>query len=105
MGWGTARRPPWRREEAVRVFHDQRSSEPAEIVEAIHRAIRSTRGAALAIARIDLARGQVRYAGVGNISGVIVDTTTGETTSMVSHNGTVGHAIRKIQSFDYTWCA
>ena len=89
-------------EEAVRAFHNHRSSEPADIIETIHRAIRATRGAALAIARIDLARGCVRYAGVGNISGLILDTTTGETQSMVSHNGTVGHTIRKIQSFDYS---
>jgi anti-sigma regulatory factor (Ser/Thr protein kinase) len=90
-------------EEAVRAFHGQRSSQPAEILEAIHRAIRSTRGAALAIARIDLARGQLRYAGVGNISSLILDTKTGETANMVSLNGTVGHTIRKIQSFDYSW--
>ena len=48
-------------------------------------------------------RGEVRYAGVGNISGVILDTATGETTSMVSQNGTVGYAIRKIQTYDYPW--
>ena len=91
-------------EEAVLAFHHHRSSEPTEIVDTIHRAIRATRGAALAIARVDLARGHVRYAGVGNISGLILDTTTGENKSMVSLNGIVGHAIRKIQSFDYT-CA
>jgi anti-sigma regulatory factor (Ser/Thr protein kinase) len=90
-------------EEAVRIFQGQHSSEPAEILEGIHRAIRGTRGAALAIARIDLVQGQVRYAGVGNISSLILDTTAGETRSMVSLNGTVGHAIRKIQSFDYSW--
>jgi anti-sigma regulatory factor (Ser/Thr protein kinase) len=88
-------------EEAVCAFHGQRSSQPEEILAAIHRAIRGTRGAALAIARIDLAKGQLRYAGVGNISSLILDTKTGDTTSMVSLNGTVGHAIRKIQSFDY----
>jgi anti-sigma regulatory factor (Ser/Thr protein kinase) len=90
-------------QEAVRIFQVHRSQEPAEIVESTHRAIRSTRGAALAIARLDLAKGELRYAGVGNICGVVLDRRTGETTSMVSHNGTVGYAIRKIQSYDYTW--
>jgi serine phosphatase RsbU (regulator of sigma subunit) len=89
--------------EAVRIFQGHHSSEPAEILEAIHRGIRGTRGAALAIARIDLLQGQVRYAGVGNISSLVLDTTTGDTRSMVSLNGTVGHVIRKIQSFDYSW--
>jgi hypothetical protein len=43
----------------------------------------------------------VRYAGVGNISAVIV---TGEgTRSLVSHNGTVGHQMRKAQEFVYPW--
>ena len=90
-------------EEAVGVFQGHRSQEPVEIVESIHRAIRGTRGAALAIVRIDLSKGEVRYAGVGNICGGVVNTTTGESTSMVSHNGTVGYAIRKIQSYDYPW--
>jgi anti-sigma regulatory factor (Ser/Thr protein kinase) len=90
-------------EEAVRVFQGCRSSEPAEILDLTHRAIRGTRGAALAIARLDLVGGEVRYAGVGNISGVILDRKNGKTTSMVSQAGTVGHVIRKIQSFNYAW--
>jgi anti-sigma regulatory factor (Ser/Thr protein kinase) len=89
--------------EAVRIFQEHRSSEPVEIIESTHRAIRATRGAALAIVRLDLANGEVRYAGVGNICGGVLDTKTGESTSMVSHNGTVGFAIRKIQSYDYPW--
>jgi anti-sigma regulatory factor (Ser/Thr protein kinase) len=89
--------------EAVRVFRGHRSREPADIVESAHLALRATRGAALAITRIDLVKGEVRYAGVGNISGMILDTTTGESVSMVSQNGTVGYTIRKIQSFDYMW--
>ena len=60
-------------------------------------------GAAVAIARLDRVAREVRYAGVGNISGVILDTRTGATTSMVSQNGTVGYAIRKIQVFQYPW--
>jgi anti-sigma regulatory factor (Ser/Thr protein kinase) len=90
-------------EGAVGAFLGLRSFEPAEILESIHRSIRGTRGAALAIVRIDPAGGHVRCAGVGNISSLILDTTTGETKSMVSLNGTVGHSIRKVQSFDYPW--
>jgi anti-sigma regulatory factor (Ser/Thr protein kinase) len=90
-------------DEAVRVFRAHQSREPADVIESTHHALRSTRGAALSIARIDLARGQVRYAGVGNISGVVINTTTSESVSMVSQNGTVGYTIRKIQTFDYHW--
>jgi anti-sigma regulatory factor (Ser/Thr protein kinase) len=88
---------------AVGVFLAQSDREPVEFIEAAHLALRSTRGAALAIARIDLVLGRLRYAGVGNISGVIVEAGHGRTTSMISHNGTVGHVVRKIQAFDYPW--
>ncbi|HEX3450770.1 MAG TPA: ATP-binding SpoIIE family protein phosphatase [Isosphaeraceae bacterium] len=89
--------------EAVRVFRGHRAQEPNQIVESAHLALRGTRGAALAIARLDPVRREVRYAGVGNISGVILDTTTGTSTSMVSQNGTVGYTIRKIQTYEYPW--
>ena len=102
---GLGHGPPAARaaEESVGIFRDHRSQEPLDIVESTHLAIRGTRGAALAIARLDPVKGEVRYAGVGNISGVILDRTTGESTSMVSQNGTVGYAIRKIQSYNYPW--
>ena len=90
-------------EEAVRVFRSHRTQELDEILESTHAALRSTRGAALAIARVDRVLGEVRYAGVGNISGVIVNTRTGATTSMVSQNGTVGYTIRRIQVGHYSW--
>ena len=88
---------------ALGVFRSRSAGEPADLIEAAHGALRSTRGAALAIAKIDPALGRVQYAGVGNISGVIVDSRKGRTTSMISHNGTVGHIVRKIQVFDYAW--
>jgi hypothetical protein len=89
--------------EAVRVFRDHHAPEPAQIIESIHAALRSTRGAALAIARLDRLGRQVDYAGVGNISGVIRDRRTGARTSMVSQNGTVGYAFRKVQTYQYPW--
>jgi anti-sigma regulatory factor (Ser/Thr protein kinase) len=90
-------------EEAVRVFRGHRSDQPAEIVNTMHEALRATRGAAVAVARVDRAAGKVHYAGVGNISGVIINGQTGATTSMVSQNGTVGYTIRRVQTFDYAW--
>jgi anti-sigma regulatory factor (Ser/Thr protein kinase) len=89
--------------EAIAVFRASSTCEPVEMIAAAHAALRGTRGAALAIARLDPRRGQVRYAGVGNISGVILNRMGGRTTSMVSQNGTVGHAVRKVQAFDYPW--
>jgi Stage II sporulation protein E (SpoIIE) len=89
--------------EAVRIFGERASLGLVEIVQAAHAALRSTRGAALAVAELDLGRGEVRYAGVGNIAGSILGAGEDRSTSMVSHNGTVGHTIRKVQEFTYPW--
>ncbi len=87
--------------EAVRVFRENVHRSPKEIVEATHGALRSTRGAALAIAQIDGERQAIHYAGIGNISGTVVSGS--KSYSLVSHNGTVGHEVRKIQEFIYPW--
>jgi hypothetical protein len=88
---------------AVKVFRAHQSPEPAGIVESIHDALRSTRGAAVAIACLDFDGHKVHYAGVGNIGGVIRDRSTGARTSMVSQNGTVGYTVRNINTFQYPW--
>ncbi|MFE1744080.1 SpoIIE family protein phosphatase [Coleofasciculus sp. H7-2] len=87
--------------EAVRIFRDNVYKSPKEIIEAAHAALRSTRGAALAIAEVDFERLVVRFAGVGNIAGCVFSPEGSY--SMVSHNGTVGHEVRKIQEFVYQW--
>jgi hypothetical protein len=88
---------------AVRAFAERDSSEPADILRRAHAALRSTRGAAMAVARIDGGRGKVRFAGVGNIAGVILSPAEDRHTTMMSHNGTVGHTLRKVQEFAYPW--
>jgi anti-sigma regulatory factor (Ser/Thr protein kinase) len=88
---------------AIRVFGETASLGLTEIVQAAHSALRSTRGAALAIAQLDPEGGEVRFVGVGNIAGSILGPAEGRSTSMVSHNGTVGHTIRKIHEFTYPW--
>lgn len=87
--------------EAVRIFRAKAGFNLKIIMEMAHAALRSTRGAALAIAEIKPAEKSVRFVGIGNISGVIVTGTQSQ--SMVSYNGTVGHQIRKIQEFVYPW--
>ncbi|MHB1561695.1 MAG: ATP-binding protein [Isosphaeraceae bacterium] len=88
---------------AVGAFRSSASEEPREIIAAISEAIRGTRGAALAVARLDARLGKVRFAGVGNIVGAIVARITARSTSMVSMNGTAGHVVPRIQEFDYDW--
>ncbi|MDZ7966459.1 MAG: ATP-binding protein/SpoIIE family protein phosphatase [Nostoc sp. DedSLP03] len=90
-------------EAAVRMFQEHLHHSPGAIVELAHAALRSTRGAALAIAEIDFEQQSVRFAGIGNIAASIFSFT--EHHNLLSHNGTVGHEIRKIQEFSYPWYA
>jgi len=86
---------------AINVFHQNIQKSPKEIIELAHAALRSTRGAAMAVAEIDFAQQSVRFAGVGNIAGCILSPE--KSNNMVSYNGTVGHEVRKIQEFVYPW--
>lgn len=86
---------------AVSIFQENTNLSPKQIIELAHPALRSTRGAAMAIAEIDFEQQTLRFAGVGNISGVIVTET--DSRSMVSYNGTVGHQVFKLQEFTYPW--
>lgn len=88
---------------AVRAFDASPDLPPAALVGAIHDALRGSRGAAVAVARIDRARGVVTYAGVGNVTGVVVAAGVGR--HLVSGNGTAGHDVHRISEFSYPWGA
>jgi anti-sigma regulatory factor (Ser/Thr protein kinase) len=76
--------------------------EPVEAaVETCHLALRSTRGAALAVTEVDVEAGVVRFAGVGNIAGAVWNGNQSHHT--VSHNGTAGHGAIRIREFSYPW--
>jgi len=87
--------------EAVRLFRGQSSRPIAELLESLHNGLKATRGAAIAIARLDDRNPRVQYGGIGNIAGVIVAPQS--VRRMVSLNGTAGHNARKILAFDYAW--
>jgi anti-sigma regulatory factor (Ser/Thr protein kinase) len=84
---------------AVEAFEQHLDEAPEGLLKAIHAALRPTRGAAAAVAEIGADRQTVRFAGVGNIAGAII-TGAGER-HMVSHNGILGHDVRKFQEFAY----
>jgi hypothetical protein len=87
--------------EAVRVIRERPDASPAVLVEAVHGALRSTRGAAIAIAEVRPAQGTLAFAGVGNVSAAIHGRSGPR--NLASHNGTVGHVMRKVQQFEYEW--
>jgi anti-sigma regulatory factor (Ser/Thr protein kinase) len=88
---------------ALKTFRQQIDRPPGEIITQMHAAIRSTRGAAAAVAEIDRTTNALTFAGVGNISAMIVS--EGRAQRLVSHNGIVGHEMRKVQQFKYEWSA
>jgi hypothetical protein len=88
-------------DEAVRIFTAHSSDPPAEIITRIHDALKKARGAAAAIAEIRPLAGTLIYAGVGNIAGSILSNTLSR--SLVSHNGTLGHVMARVQEFKAEW--
>jgi anti-sigma regulatory factor (Ser/Thr protein kinase) len=87
--------------EAIRVFREARGTDPAEIIHSLHAALRPTRGGAAIVAVIDHANRVLRFAGIGNIAGVII--AMGRRQGLVSLSGTLGHSVRKVQTFEYAW--
>lgn len=88
-------------EAAVQAFADAREAPCEMIVAALHRALAPTRGAAVAVARIDRTARVVRFAGVGNIGAVLIRPS--DARHMVSHNGTAGHVAPRIREFVYEY--
>src|SRR5512143_2524066 len=86
---------------AAQVLHEHPALAPAALIEVTHAALRSTRGAALAVAELNPVQQVVRFAGVGNIAGVLFN--AGSRRHLASHNGTVGHTLRKVQEFPVPW--
>ncbi len=87
---------------AVQVLGEHPELAPGELLGYAQGALRSTRGAAVAVARIDPALGKVTFAGIGNVAAQIC---AGSKTCqhLVSVNGTVGQQSHPIREFSYPW--
>ena len=82
---------------ALGVLAKRTDLEPAALIETCHQALASTRGAALGITRLQWTEERGSFAGVGNIACRVEDDHARR--QIASHNGTVGHVVRKIQEF------
>ncbi|MES2534980.1 MAG: ATP-binding SpoIIE family protein phosphatase [Pseudomonadota bacterium] len=86
---------------AVRTLQQRPLLQAAPLLEAMHLALRPTRGAAAAVATLDAPASRVTFAGIGNIAASVVD---GESRKqLISHNGIVGNNLRKMQEFEFAW--
>jgi anti-sigma regulatory factor (Ser/Thr protein kinase) len=88
---------------AVAAFRRAKFEPPARRLEAIHAAMRATRGGAAGIADIDLGARRVRFAGVGNVGALVLN--DDRPRFLMSHNGTLGHTVRKIVDVEVPWPA
>jgi anti-sigma regulatory factor (Ser/Thr protein kinase) len=82
---------------AIQALQKRPAALPSEVLHTAHEPLRITRGAAMSVARIDYSGGDVRFAGIGNVAAVVFDGTARR--ALVSHNGIVGHNMRKVQEF------
>jgi anti-sigma regulatory factor (Ser/Thr protein kinase) len=90
--------------EAVRMLRVHPALTAIGLVERVHQALRSSRGAAVAVAKIDRWREKITFCGVGNISGQIYAGSAARQ-HLVSVNGTAGHQTQRIREFSYPWPA
>ena len=85
--------------EAIELFRADDLSDLGRLMSRLDEGLRPTRGAAAAASLVDRASGTIRYAGVGNIAGTIVDGAASR--SLVSHNGTLGRGPVRAREFSY----
>lgn len=90
-------------ESAVQAFLRITDASCEEAIRVVHHALGPTRGAAVAAAQIDTRARTVRYVGVGNIGGVLIQPSGAR--HMVSHNGTAGHVAPRIREFTYDYAS
>ncbi|RYY74905.1 MAG: serine/threonine protein kinase [Gammaproteobacteria bacterium] len=86
---------------AVTAIATNPGKSPAALMDCAHKALYGTRGAAVAISKINEARSELKFAGVGNIA-VSVFISAGRK-HLLSHNGIVGSNLRKLQEINQAW--
>ncbi|MEV4490934.1 SpoIIE family protein phosphatase [Micromonospora coxensis] len=91
-------------EAALGAFRSAPAVPPAAVVQHLHRSMSHTRGAALAVAELDPSAGLLRYAGIGNIAGVVLGPDGGRK-GLVSLPGIAGHQRPAIREYDYPFPA
>lgn len=82
---------------AAQLLVKQPGAQPLALMDALHRSLRGTRGAAVAVAELHFKNAQIDFVGIGNISACVIDGLSRK--QLVSHNGIVGHNMRKVQQF------
>jgi hypothetical protein len=86
---------------AVAAFR-QHHSQPVEVIAAqLHRALRPTRGAAIALVEVDSDAGRLRFCGMGNIAARLL--VAGRAHELISMYGIAGFQRQNYQTFTQAW--
>jgi anti-sigma regulatory factor (Ser/Thr protein kinase) len=97
-----ASRASWSTDDVADRLTNRNASSPIrDLLQELHRGLLSTRGAAVSIAEVDVSAHVVHFAGVGNVTGMLVGPTASK--SMVTHGGTVGAQLGTIRVSSYPW--
>lgn len=80
---------------AVECFTAMPLAAPRQLLDNMHAALRSTRGAAVALAQLELGEQSLEYSGAGNICGRLLSGV--EDRTLATQHGTVGLAMRHVQ--------
>ncbi|MFD8733600.1 SpoIIE family protein phosphatase [Streptomyces sp. NPDC059618] len=83
---------------ATHAFRTGTARTPEQAIEQIHRALRGTRGAAVAVARLE-PDGRLLFCGVGNITAALVTRTSRST--LLSHPGITGHQMHQLRTYEH----
>ena len=86
---------------AVQVFRSVAFDAPASAIEKIHQRLRSTRGAAVAVAQLDVGSDAIFFCGAGNIAGRLFNGV--EDRTLLSQHGTAGLRVPSPQTQRYDW--
>lgn len=74
---------------------------PRRTLERAHEALRDTRGAAIAVAVVDLVSSTLRFAGVGNVSAAIIGPDGRR--NLLSSGGIVGRSMAGVREHEHEW--
>lgn len=80
---------------ALQAIASSATVDPAELLERSHAATRGTRGAAVSVYVLDFAREQLRYSGVGNVEGRLVQPVKSERT--ITYRGIIGATLPRLR--------
>lgn len=90
-------------DQAIATFRDRDDLHPGQLIQALNPILKQTRGAAIAVAELDLETDILTFTGIGNIGAYVFNGT--KSRGMVSMNGIVGHHLRKVSEFTYACAA